>query len=594
MWGRVSTVTLADAKEVVVVVVDVLRPFPPRLSGSRRRELTVAAQVLVLQLAVVALLLLFVAILSLRQSTADFTEERGAQMRSVAEYVASLDPVRSALVRSGPAVTLETTRQALAPYVARGVSLSGAHDVLIVRPDGVVTAASDPSRVGSRADLGESDAMQGRQWSGDVKVDGERTVAAHAPILSDETGGDGRQAGELIGLVVAEEEYPSVWDRLTGAASDLALFLGIGALLGVAGTYVVARVVRRSTRGLGATELGNLADQREALLHAIREGVVGVGTDGRVTVMNDAARTTLGLDEGPEPTGRRVDALGLDPHVVELLLPTTDGEQDVRDAMALVGDRVVVFNRRTASSGGHGIGSVTTLRDRTELVSLQSQLSSNLSITDTLRAQTHEFDNRLHTISGLVQLGEYDEVAALVGTLTQHRAEVREQVSKRLLDPAVAALTIAKHAVAEERGVTLELDPGSRLPDLPSNEAADLTTVLGNLVDNAVDASAGVDDAVVEVWILADRGAVHVRVRDSGPGVPENLREAIFVRGYSTKPDVLGGRGLGLPLVRLICTQRGGEVTVAPTDSGGAVFHVVLPCESLVDQGGAVEQDGAS
>jgi two-component system, CitB family, sensor kinase len=589
----VAAVTLADAKEVVVVVVDAVKPLWSRLGGSRRRELTVAAQVLMLQLGVVALLLVFVAILSIRQSTTAFTEDRGAKMRSVAEYVAALDPVRAQLLARGPAVTQETTRQALAPYVERGVSLSGAHDVLIVRPDGVVVAASDPSRVGSHAELGASDAMEGRQWSGEVEVDGEHTVSAHAPILSDETDGP-VDRGDLIGLVVAEETYPTVWERLTGAAPDLALFLGLGAVLGIAGTYVVSRVVRRSTRGLGATELGNLADQREALLHAIREGVVGVGTDSRVTVMNDAARASLGLDDKPEPVGRRVDDLGLDPHVVALLTPAADGEHDVQDAMALVGDRVLVFNRRTASTGGRGMGSVTTLRDRTELVSLQNQLSSNLSITDTLRAQTHEFDNRLHTISGLVQLGEYDEVASLVGTLTRHREEVREQVTKRLLDPAVAALVIAKHAVAEERGVTLELDPGSRLPDLLPDEAADLTTLLGNLVDNAVAACAGVDAATVEMWILADRGAVRVRVRDNGPGVPESLREAIFVRGFSTKPGVLGGRGLGLPLVRLICAQRGGEVIVDQADTGGAEFHLVMPCDSLVDRSSRLDQDGAS
>lgn len=380
--------------------------------------------------------------------------------------------------------------------------------------------------------------------------------------------------------------YPSLADQVTSAAPDLALFLGLGALLGLAGTWVVARVVRRSTRGLGTTELASLADHREALLHAIREGVVGVGTDGRVTAMNDAARTTLGLDGGPDPVGRPLDALGLDPHVVALL---TDEATDARDAIALVGDRVVVFNRGRASAGGRGIGTVTTLRDRTELVSLQSQLSSNLSITDTLRAQTHEFDNRLHTISGLVQLGEYDEVAALVGTLTRRRAEVEEFVSKRVADPAVAALVIAKHAVAEERGVTLEVDPGSRLPALPDDLGADLTTVLGNLVDNAIDACAGRPGATVELWLHAEERSVHLRVRDNGPGIAPELREAVFVRGFSTKADVLGGRGIGLPLVRLICTQRGGEVVVDDAEAGGgggAEFRVVLPIDAGLGKDG--------
>ncbi|MCX6402043.1 MAG: ATP-binding protein [Propionibacteriales bacterium] len=554
----------------------------PLTSRFRRGELTLAGKVLLLQLAVIAFLLTAVGVLSIRQSNADFAEERGVQMRSVADYIADLSPVRDPLEElatdGSGAVDID---RVLAPYADRGVSLLSADEVMVVGLDGTVLAATDPSRVGQRAELGDSDALaEGRGWTGDVDYDGERAVAGHAPVISDDRG------TPTVAIVVAEVTYPSLADQVATAAPDLALFLGLGALLGLAGTWAVSRVVRRSTRGLGTTELAHLADQREALLHAIREGVVGVGTDGRVTVMNDAALATLALEGGPDPVGRPVSDLGLDPHVVALL----SGEgADVRDALALVGSRVVVFNRRRASTGGRGMGTVTTLRDRTELVSLQGQLSSNLSITDTLRAQTHEFDNRLHTISGLVQLGEYDEVATLVGTLTRHRAEVGERVAKRLADPAVAALVIAKHAVAEERGVTLELDPGSRLPAQAPDVAADLTTIIGNLVDNAVDASAGSGDPTVELWIHANTEAVHVRVRDNGPGVPTDLREAVFVRGFSTKQEVLGGRGIGLPLVRLICTQRGGSVVAdeaEPGTAGGAEFRVVLPIGSSVGKDG--------
>lgn len=539
--------------------------------AGRQGELTLAAQFLVLQLLVVAVLLAIVGALSVRQSTATFTAERGSAMRSVAEYVANSELVRTPLagVAAGT-VDPAAVRRELAPSVDRALSLSGASDVYVVDPDGQVLAASDPSLAGDTAELGESDAMRGRGWSGDVQVDGERTVAAHAPILDD--------AGDLVGIAVAQQTYPSIWDRLTGAASDLALFLGLGAALGLVGSYVVSLFVKRRTRGLAPTEIENLADHREALLHSIREGVVAVGTDDRVTMMNDAARTTL--EVGGDPVGRRVDELGLHPYVVALLRGSTE-VADVRDAVALVGTRVVVFNRRPASSRGRGIGSVTTLRDRTELVSLQSQLSSNLSITDTLRAQTHEFDNQLHTISGLVQLGEYDEVTALVGALTRQRAEVAAYVSKRLLDPGLGALMIAKHAVAEERGVDLELDPGSHLPPLAADESADLITIVGNLVDNGIDAGAGVPDGAVEVWVRVEddggRGSVRVRVRDNGPGVPAELRDAVFVRGFSTKPDVVGGRGLGLPLVRLICSQRGGRVVVDDAVGGGAEFRVSLP-----------------
>lgn len=569
-----ARVTIAEAKEVLVVVVTGFSPLTA-LRSRRRRELTLAGQFLVLQLAVVVLLLGIVALISLRQSTTAFTVERGSQMRSVAEYVASQGVVREQLRMAAAGETnTVASRQALAPPVDRALNLSGATEVVLATPGGVVVAAaSDPTAPGTEVVLGDSVVQQGRGWTGDIEEDGDRAVVGHAPILADD--------GTLIGLAVAEQTYPSVWDRLTGAAGNLVLFLGLGAVLGGLGTFVVSRVVKRRTRGLAPADFAMLADHREALLHSIREGVVAVGTDRRVTMMNDAARLTLGLES--EPVGRTVDALGLEPHVIDLLTgsgPDGSDVQDAQDAVALVGTRVVVFNRRAASSHGEGIGTVTTMRDRTELVSLQSQLSSNLSITDTLRAQTHEFSNQLHTISGLVQLEEYAEVTSLVGTFIRRRAEISDFVTDRIDDRAVAALVIAKSSAAAERGVHLDLTEDSALPDLDPADSADLITVLGNLIDNALDACSGGEDPAVTVSLQAGVSFLHVGVGDNGPGVPAELRDAIFVRGFSTKPEVLGGRGIGLPLVQLICTQRGGSIEVHHDDH--TLFSVRLPYSSLV------------
>lgn len=546
-------------------------------SRHRRRERSVAGQFLVLQLVVVVAVLGIVALISFRQSTVAFTEQTGAQMRSVAAYVANLDQLRAKLeaAQTSPA-ELDTIRE-LAPAVDQALSLRQVDEIDVVGPDGTVLVSSDPLREGKPAELGDSRALEGRSWTGEVTRDGHRAVAAHEPVLfAGEVADpdDDRYIGDLIGIVVAERDFPSTWERLTGAATDLALFLGLGALLGVVGSYVVSRVVKRRTQGLGASEIATLADHREALLHSIREGVVAVGTDRRVTMVNDAARVVLGL--GEDPVGRPVDELGLNPEVVELL---TGDSPATEDALGLVGDRVVVFNRRVASSRGQGIGTVTTMRDRTELVSLQNQLSSNLSITDTLRAQTHEFSNQLHTISGLVQLEEYDEVRSLVGALSRRRAELSDHVTERVADLAVAALLIAKATAADERGVVLELSEDSSLRALDAADSADLTTVLGNLVDNAVDACAGGEDPRVTVALQSGTGAVHLEVADTGPGVPPDLREAVFVRGFSTKPEVLGGRGIGLPLVQLICTRRGGSIEVhdGVGPGAGAVFSVRMP-----------------
>ncbi len=524
---------------------------------ARRTGLTLAGQVLALQLVVIAVVLTIVGAISMRQSTVTFEEERGSAMRSVAEYLANTPLVRER-------VGATDAPRVLAPTVDRALRLSGASVVSVADADGVVVTSSDPTIVGTRLDLGPSRVRQGRGWSGDVDAADGRAVAAHAPVLDDD--------GALVGLTVAEQGYPALWDRLTDDATDLALFLGAGAALGVLGTWWVSRVLKRRTRGLGSAEIATLADHREALLHSIGEGVLAVDPDGRVTVMNDGARELLGLHG--DVVGRHVSTLDLAPDVVDVLA----GRDAADDVVVLVGDRVLVVNRRAARSGGRGIGTVTTMRDRTELVSMRHQLSSNLSITDTLRAQTHEFANRLHTISGLVELEEYDELSQLLGALTREREALDTRVRDLVPDSAAAALLGAKVSVAAEAGLRLEVDETSSSPALDPDLSADLTTVLGNLVDNAVDACRNGAGSVVRVAVHERSGVLVVEVSDDGPGIPDDIRDAIFVRGFSTKNDVLGGRGIGLPLVRLIATRRGGSAVLLD-GRPGAAFRVELPLE---------------
>ncbi len=257
-------------------------------------------------------------------------------------------------------------------------------------------------------------------------------------------------------------------------------------------------------------------------------------------MVNDAALELLGL-EGPV-LGRRVVDVAPEPDVAALL----QDQGDASDVVLVTRDRVLVLNRRRAATRGEGVGTVVTMRDRTELVEVQQQLGSNLTITDALRAQTHEFANQLHTIGGLLELDEPEEARALVTHIVGSRAARQDDLADHVEDPATAALLLAKSSQADEAGVLLSLDPDCEIPPLGTGLAADVTTILGNLVDNAGDACRGTPGAEVRVTGRADDDALVLEVEDSGDGVPAELRSAVFVRGYSTKPDVLGGRGVGL------------------------------------------------
>ncbi len=501
------------------------------------------------------MVLVAVAAVSIAQSTNEFREVRGQRMIAVAENLASTPIVRDRY--NDPFAA-----QMLAPDVDRAVALSGAGLAEIVDPSGTVRASSDPSRVGRPVDFGPSRVVEGRAWFGDLDIDGRHALVGQVPVLS--------PSGAVLSVVSVSEPYPSLWQLLSGAGERLLVYLGLGAALGLAASWLLSRRIKRHTRGLEVAEIAGLAEHREALLHSIREGVVGVNTDGVITVVNDSAQELLGV--GADAVGRTVREAGIDPAVAEFLISGEDGH----DVVIGTPTRVLALNRRAATSQGQRIGTVTTMRDSTELASMQGQLSSHKSVTDTLRAQTHEFANQLHTISGLVQLGEYDSVRDLVGALTRRRAEISDAVTQRISDPAVAALLIAKTTLAAESGVSLELAEQSHLAALSPALATDVITVLGNLIDNAVDVSEGSTTARVVVRI-DDADGLTITVADSGPGVPQSVRAQIFSRGVTSKPEVPGGRGIGLALVRLVTAQHGGSVEVSDAAGGGALFVARLP-----------------
>jgi two-component system, CitB family, sensor kinase len=277
------------------------------------------------------------------------------------------------------------------------------------------------------------------------------------------------------------------------------------------------------------------------------------------------------LDLPADSVGRTLEDLGVDRRLYEVLTGQTEGQ----DQIVLLGERVLTLNRVPVASRGKDIGSVTTLRDRTELVSLQRELDVTRTTTDSLRAQAHEFSNQLHTISGLIELEEYPEVVRYVSRLTRSQAKLNDQVTSLIDDPAVAALLIAKASQASERGIHLRIADGTRLGRIDEPLSADLTTVVGNLVDNAVDAIGHAPDGWVAVEIAHEDGLVRVVVRDSGPGVAPELAEEVFEHGFTTKAAADGQRGIGLALIRMVCARRGGQVHVHNDD--GAVFTADLP-----------------
>ena len=525
------------------------------------RRLSLAGQLLALQVVIICVVLVGVAAVTVAQSTERAQETEGRRALAVAETLANARIFREAVDEGEVAyvrVAAEGTR-----------SVSGSASVVVALPDRAVIASADPGQLGEPYDIGDSPVLQGRGWAGERRFDGRPAAVAMVPVMA----GPRR---EVAGFVVVTRRYPSILDGLAAAAPNLLTYLGLASAIGIGGSLLVARRVKRQTLGLEPAEITGLVEHRDAMLHGIREGVVGLDLRGRVTLINDEAIRLLHVPG--DALGRTLAELGVGE---ELLDAFTSGDVERDRAVASAG-RVLVVNRLPIASKGRPIGSVTTLRDRTELLELRRELDLTRHVTDTLRAQAHEFSNRLHTIAGLIEIGESEEAVRFVHRVSSSRSELSADVTAAVRDPSIAALLIAKASQAAELGVDLRIEPDSSLPVLGDELSTDIATVIGNLVDNALDAASVASQRWVEVSLGLVDGEVEVVVRDSGPGVPAGMEREVFRRGVSTKDAAAGQqdsaeRGIGLSLVHLLCTRRGGDVTAST--AGVSTFTARVPAD---------------
>jgi two-component system, CitB family, sensor kinase len=518
--------------------------------------MSLARQLLLLQLVVVVVAVVVAGIAAVRAADDRATEQQRERALSVAEALSVSGEVRAALRRDDPS-------QLLQPLAERVRRTSDLGFVVFMSPTGQRYSHPDPARIGGRFIGTIAPAQAGRAFTETATGTLGPSERAVVPIR------DGSRVAGLVAVGVLQETIADQVSRqLPGLLASLAIAVVVGGLL----SLLVARRVRRQTRGLDPDELAALYDHHDAVLHAIREGVVVVGRDDRLLLANGEARRLLGLDD--DAVGRPIAELVEDP----ALLAAMRGRSDAGEGLHVVGSRVLVTGQRPAERDGRQIATVTTLRDRTELEGLVRELATVRGLADALRAQAHESANELHTVVGLVELGRHEDAIAFATRRMRVTQDEVDLVQQRIGDPALAALLLAKAATGRERGVHVALDGDSDLPAgaLPSE---DLVTIVGNLIDNALDALAGRVGGRIDVRLAMEGERVLVQVRDDGPGIPTAALDQVFEAGWSTKPGTATGRrGLGLALVNTAAARLGGRVRAA--NDGGAVLTVDIPAGS--------------
>ncbi|MEW1900872.1 sensor histidine kinase [Streptomyces sp. NPDC086147] len=526
-----------------------------RLRLPRPRSL--AGQLFAMQVVLVAVVVAGCAVFAYLTDRAQAEETARRQSTATAAAVADSPSVATAARSADPSAALQ-------PYAESLRRHADVAFVVIMAPDGTRWTHPEPDQIG-RTYLGHiEEARRGRIHSETHLGVLGPSVRTIAPVFD----ADGRVVALVSAGITIERISAQVREQVTALLG----MAGAALALGGAGTYVVNARLRRHTHGMNATELSRMHDYHEAALHAVREGLVMLDGRRRIALINDGARELLGLDEGV--VGRPAAELGLPAPLTGALLSS---EPRV-DETHLTDDRVLVVSTRPVV-GGERRGTVVTLRDRTELQALSGELDSERGFTEALRSQAHEAANRLHTVVSLIELGRVAEAVEFATAELELAQALTDRVVDAVGEPVLAALLLGKAAQANERGVELVLTEDSRIDDgrVPSAlPARDLVTILGNLIDNAVEAAGGTPHARVTVTVAARAGdgELLLRVGDSGPGVRPADRDAVLGRGWSTRGP---GRGLGLALVRQAVSRASGTLALADGTEGGAEFTVRLP-----------------
>ncbi|MBA4862680.1 sensor histidine kinase [Streptomyces sp. PSKA54] len=534
------------------------------------RPRSLAGQLFAMQVVLVAVVVagcaLFTYISDGRQAEQAAQRQAGAAARAVAVAPS----VRAAVDDHDPSKVLQ-------PYATEVQRSTGVDFVTIMDTHGIRWTHPDKAQIGQHF-LGHIEpALRGKTFYETYTGTLGPSVRVVTPIHKGE---------RIVGLVSAGITVDEISARVRSQLT--ALFgVAVGALvLGGIGTYVVNARLRRHTHGMNATELSRMHAYHEAALHAVREGLLMLDGQRRIALINDGGRELLGVSDEDHVIGRNVAELGLPSPLTGALLATEPRVDEVH----LTADRVVVVNTSPVS-GGERRGTVVTLRDHTELQAVMGELDSERGFTQALRSQAHEAANRLHTVVSLIELGRADEAVEFATAELELAQALTDQVVAAVGEPVLAALLLGKAAQANERGVELLVSDDSSIDDglLPESlPARDLVTILGNLIDNAVDAAQGTLHARVTVTARACEAGLILRVSDTGPGVDPAHAEAVFQRGWSTKPAGPGGRGLGLALVRQTVLRNGGTLTVTESAEGGAEFTANLPLPTGADSGSAV------
>ncbi|WP_237563712.1 ATP-binding protein [Halalkalibacter okhensis] len=485
-----------------------------------------------------------------------FEKEIGERAIAIARTVAQMPDIVQHVGVDGGEVTIQ-------PIAERTRKATNVDYIVIIDMNSIRYSHPNEELIGETFVGGdELEALSNREYLSIAQGTLGNATRAFVPIMDDEE-------AEQVGVAVVGILTPTLQAIITTYSRDIFTALIWGLLIGLVGSLLLARSVKKQTFGLEPYEIAKLVEERSAVMQAMNIGIIALDENGQITFMNRLAKRYI--------QGEKSKFLSL----LEKIFHIPCAEQLTNDQQELMINRNVVYFDKNYLISMYPIyvkanftGTLVTMIDRTDATRLAEELTGVKALVDALRAQNHEYMNKLHSIAGLIQLERTDDALDIIIDETVDEESIILFLKERFTDYSVSGLLLGKRSRAKELGITFSIDSNSYLTEqYGSLSSGEMVTIIGNLIENAFESFGNTaDKKIVECLIKIDNNHLLIRVTDNGRGMTKEIQEKILMYGFSTKDKE--GRGIGLALVQQIVSAHNGNISVDSEEGQGTEIMI--------------------
>lgn len=486
-----------------------------------------------------------------------------------ARTVSELPQIRTSVKGSSEA------RNSINQVVERIRIINGATYIVVLDMNRIRLSHPVESLIGERSEgADEGPAFAEHTYTTKAKGSYGTAIRAFVPVMNNQH--------QQVGVVISGYMLPSLLEIIGSLRFEIIITIFLSIIFGGWGSWKLANHIKKQIFHLEPHEIARLLEERTETFNAMHEGVVAIDTDEKITIFNNRAKQLLGING--EVIGQKIREVIPDTYLPEILSlnhPIYNKELYVRNSTVLSNRIPIKVNNKT-------VGAVAIFQDQTEVKKLAEELTGVKAFVNALRVQNHEHMNKLHTIAGLIQMGNKEKALDFVFQVTEEQQELTQFLSKNIHDDSLSGLLLSKVSRGKELGINVYIDRNSKLKWFPPQlDHHDFVIILGNLIENAFDAFNDSDIKQKEIYVSfeQDEHVTSILVEDNGTGMDEIIKRKIFTHGFSTKSD--SGRGIGLHLVKQIVDKASGEIVVDSKKGYGTTFILSFYSNKNQKQGGS-------